>query len=77
MARKDDVFKSFLEHELISEKYEIPKEDLPNKLSDGLNSKHVVIKAIALIVENTEALNPISDKAMYGKITQFLNESAI
>lgn len=77
MARKDDIFKNFLEHEIISKKYGISKDEIPEKLSEGLNSKHVIIKAIALIVENTEGLNPISDRALYGKITTFLNESAI
>ncbi len=77
MARKDDIFKSFLEHEIIYEKYGINKEELPNKLSEGLNSKHVMIKAIALIVENTEGYNTISDKALYAKVSQFLKMEAI
>ncbi len=77
MARKDDIFKSFMEHEMISEKYDIISNEIPKNLSEGLRSKHTVIKAIALIVNTTETLNPVSDKALYSQITQFLNESTI
>jgi hypothetical protein len=77
MARKDEIFMSFINHELINEKYELSKTDLPHNLKDGLKSEHTIIKAIALVVENTEGLNPLSDKALYGQITQFLNEATI
>lgn len=77
MARKDNIFKSFLEHEIISEKYGISVDEIPDKLNDGLYSKHPIIKAIALIVDKTEGYNQSSDKALYSQITQFLNESAI
>ena len=77
MARKDDIFISFIKHELITEKYNLSDEDLPQTLQQGLNSEHTIIKAIALIVESTEGINPMSDKALYGQITQFLNEATI
>lgn len=77
MARKDEIYNSFLNHELIKEKYEIRKEDLPKSLREGLNSKNIIIKALALIVEDTESQNPSSDKSLYSKITQFLNEASI
>ena len=77
MARKDDIFISFIKHELISEQYDLSEVDLPQSLKDGLKSDHTIIKAIALIVENTEGINPMSDKALYGQITQFLNEATI
>lgn len=77
MARKDDIFISFIKDKLISEKYDLNESDLPYNLKDGLKSEHTIIKAIALIVENTEGVNPLSDKALYGQITQFLNEATI
>ena len=77
MARKDEIYNSFLNHELIKEKYEIRKEDLPKSLREGLNSKNTIIKGLALIVEDTESQNPSSDKSLYSKITQFLNEASI
>lgn len=77
MARKDDIFISFIKHELITEQYDLTETDLPHNLKDGLKSEHTIIKAIALFVENTEGVNPLSDKALYAQITQFLNEAAI
>ena len=77
MARKDDIFVSFIKHELISELNGISKENLPQNLKEGLKSEHTIIKTIALIVENTEGINPSSDKALYSQITQFLNEAII
>ncbi|MCA0151714.1 hypothetical protein [Winogradskyella vincentii] len=77
MARKDKIFKSFLQHEIIVEKYEINENDIPDRVSEGLNSKHPIVKAIALIVDKTEDYNAPSDKALYSQITQFLNESAV
>lgn len=77
MARKDDIFISFIKHELITEQYDLRETDLPHNLKDGLKSEHTIIKAIALIVENTEGVNPLSDKALYAQITQFLNEAAV
>ena len=77
MARKDDIFISFIKDKLISEKYDLNESDLPYSLKDGLKSEHTIIKAIALIVENTEGVNPLSDKALYVQITQFLNEATI
>lgn len=77
MARKDDIFISFIKDKLISEKYDLNESDLPHSLKDGLKSEYTIIKAIALIVENTEGVNPLSDKSLYGQITQFLNEATI
>lgn len=77
MARKDNIFKGFLQHDLITEKYGVPKEEIPNSLHEGLRSKHIIIKTIALIVENSESYKPVSDKALYTKIIQFLNTEAL
>ncbi len=73
MARKDDIFLSFINHELIEKEYKVANFDLPQNLQEGLNSKHTIIKTIALIVQDTEAQNSSSDKALYTSITQFLN----
>jgi len=77
MARKDDIFISFIKHELISEQYSLSAADLPNNLKEGLKSEHTIIKAIAIIVENTDGANFLADKALYAQITQFLNEASI
>lgn len=75
MARKDDIFASFITHDLVTEKYNIESSELPQNLNEGLRSNHSIIKAIALIVSNTESINPSSSKALYSQLTQFLNES--
>lgn len=77
MNKKDKIFKSFLEHEIISKKYGISKDKIPSRLVDGLNSNYAIVRAIALIVENTEGNRAIQDKALYNQITNFLNEKAI
>lgn len=75
MARKDDIFTSFISHDLVNEKYNIEDKEFPKNLNEGLKSNHSIIKAIALIVANTESINSSSNKALYTQITQFLNES--
>ena len=77
MARKDEIYNSFLNHELFSEKYAIKKEDIPKNLSEGLRSQNTIIQALAIIVDDMESINPSSDKSLYSKITKFLNETSI
>lgn len=75
MARKDDIFISFIKNELISNQFDII--NVPKNLREGLSSNDVIIKTIALIVENVEKHNPDTEKSLYAKLTQFLNEKAI
>jgi hypothetical protein len=77
MARKDDIFLSFLKHNVINEKYEIPVSELPRNLTEGLVSKHVIVQTIALIVESMEKIPSDTDKAIEIKIKQFLQKEAI
>lgn len=75
MTTKDRVLLSFLEHELITEKYKINKSELPKNLPEALDSKHTIIKAIALIIDGIETKTPISDIALRKQITAFLNDA--
>lgn len=77
MARKDDILKSFLEHDLIVDKYELEAKNLPKTVREALASEIPIIKAIGLVVENLEAATPITDNALRNLITQYLNEAAI
>jgi hypothetical protein len=77
MARKDEIFKCFLEHDLLKEKYGINQGEMPGSLREGLNSNVAIVKAIAKIVENLECPSPTIDKKIYETITQLLNISAI
>ncbi len=75
MARKDDILKSFLSHEILETKYEIRREELPNTVREALNSDKPVIKAIALIVEGLEGKPPVTNDALRRQVNQFLNEA--
>jgi hypothetical protein len=77
MARKDDIFKSFINHSIISEKYGIDNTTLPNTLREGLVSEHVIIQTIALIVDSQESIPAESNKALETKVRQFLQKEAI
>lgn len=75
MARKDDILKSFLTHELLENKYEFNKETLPSTIREALNSDKPIIKAIALIVEGLDGTSPVTDSVLRNQVTQFLNEA--
>ena len=77
MARKDDIFKSFLKHELLETKYELKREELPDTVREALLSEIPIIKAIALIVEGKEGTSPVTDKILRNQVTQFLNNDAL
>ena len=75
MARKDDILKSFLTHELLETKYELKKEELPSTIREALNSDKPIIKAIALIVEGLDGTSTVTDSVLRNQVTQFLNEA--
>jgi hypothetical protein len=75
MARKDDILKSFLSHEIIEHKYELKKEELPVSIREALASKIPIIKAIALIVEGLDGTSTVTDSVLRNQVTQFLNET--
>jgi len=73
MARKDDIFKSFLNNELLERKYNIQKKDLPNTVYEGLHSDKPIVKAIALIVDGLERTPPVTENELRTSILQYLN----
>lgn len=75
MARKDDILKSFLTHELLENKYQLKKVELPSTVREALNSDKPIIKAIALIVEGLDGTSPVTDSVLRNQVTQFLNEA--
>jgi hypothetical protein len=75
MARKDDILKTFLSHELLENKYELELEDLPKTVREALKSDIPIVKAIALIVEGLEGTSPVTDSVLRNQVTQFLNET--
>lgn len=75
MARKDDILKSFFEHELLEKKYDLKKEDFPLTVREALISNVPIIKAIGLIVEGLDGTSPVTDSVLRNQVTQFLNEA--
>ena len=75
MARKDDIFKSFIAHELLESKYELNIEELSLTVREALNSDQPIVKAIALIVEGLDGTSPVTDSVLRNQVTQFLNEA--
>jgi hypothetical protein len=75
MARKDDILRSFLTHELLESKYGVKKEELPSSIREALNSDKSIIKAIALIVDGLDGSTPVTDSVLRNQVTQFLNEA--
>lgn len=75
MARKDDILKSFLKHELLETEYELNKEDFPSTVREALESDKPIIKAIGLIIEGLDGTSPVTDSVLRNQVTQFLNEA--
>jgi hypothetical protein len=75
MAKKDEIFCSFLKHEILITKYSLKFSELPKTIREGINSDIPIIKAIALIVDGLESPVTITDTALRNQITQFLNEA--
>lgn len=75
MARKDDIFKSFLSHELLETKYKLKPHDLPNTVREALNSEEPIVKALAIIVEGLDGPAPVTDSVLRNQVTQYLNEA--
>lgn len=75
MARKDDILKSFLNHELLETKYELKRDELPTTVREALNFDKPIVKAIALIIEGLDGTTPVTDSILRNQVTQFLNEA--
>lgn len=75
MAKKDDILRSFLAHELLKHKYNLKNEDLPSTTWEALQSDIPIIKAIALIVEGLDGPSIVTDAVLRNQVTQFLNEA--
>jgi hypothetical protein len=73
----NELLNSFLDHELLQDKYKILKKDLPNNLKDGLKSENAVINSIAMIVQTIQSDSNITDKALKTKLSQHLNEYSL
>lgn len=76
MARRDDIFSSFIQHPILTEKYDVEPQELEIDIAQGLQSNIPIIRSIAIIVDALEG-KPISDSGLRNKVTQYLNTAAI
>jgi hypothetical protein len=76
MVKKDNILKSYLEHEVLLEKYGISTDELPNTVDKAQISNEAIIKTIAIIIDSKE-VQLSTDKELYRRINQYLNEAAI
>ncbi len=75
MARKDEILRSFLNHDLLIAKYGLKKEELPSTVRLALNSDKAIVKAIALIVEGLDGNMSVTDAVLRNQVIQYLNEA--
>jgi hypothetical protein len=75
MAKKDDIFISFMKHELIKSKYELNSEDIPSNVREAKNSNIPIVKIIAEIVDTIDGIDSEkkTDQQTYDIITRFLS----
>lgn len=73
----NELLNSFLDHELLQDKYKISKKDLPDNLKDALKSDKAIVNSIAMIVQTMQSDSNITDKALKTKVSQHLNEYSL
>lgn len=73
----NELLNSFLNHELLQDKYKIQKNDLPTNLKDALGSENAVVNSIAMIIQTIQSDSNITDKALKTKVSQHLNEYSL
>jgi len=73
MKRSDKIFRTFLQDEIIKEKYEINLEEYPT-VNKALESENPIVKAIALIITGLESDN-MADKDIHTQVVNYLNRN--
>jgi lysyl-tRNA synthetase class I len=75
MARKDEILKAFLKHEILTTKYRLNEKDLPSKIEDAKKSEIKIVKAIAMIIESQE--NSATDQTLRTQVMNILNKKSL
>jgi hypothetical protein len=75
MAEKDNILLSFMEHEIISTKYNVDKNSLPKSFLEAKNSNIPIIKSIAEIVDAIDGVGSEkkTEKQTFELLTRLLN----
>lgn len=77
MARKDQIFESFLKHDLLKDKYGLDESKLNINLRVAVKSDVAIIHVIAIIVESLEKPHKETNSAIRNMITQYLDKNAL
>jgi hypothetical protein len=72
---KNKIFKKFISHELIKEKYRIEETDIPSNVTRALASEIPIIRTIATLVDELESNQGINDVTLYNKINIYLKSN--
>ncbi|MDA6071061.1 hypothetical protein NJT12_15710 [Flavobacterium sp. AC] len=72
---KNKIFKKFISHELIKDKYQLEERDIPNNITRALVSEIPIVKTIAILVDELENNQGINDITLYNKISIYLNQN--
>lgn len=72
---KNQIFKKFISHNIIKEKYELEDKDIPNNITSGLASTIPIIRTVAILVNELEDNHGINDVSLYNKISIYLNQN--
>ena len=72
---KNKIYKKFISHELIKEKYQLKETDIPTNVTSALVSEVPIIKTIAMLVSELEGDKGINDITLYNKINIYLNKN--
>jgi hypothetical protein len=72
---KNKIFKKFISHELIKDKYQLEERDIPNNITRALESEIPIVKTIAILVDELESNQGINDITLYNKISIYLNQN--
>lgn len=75
MAKKDEIFNSFMEHELLKSKYELKSEETPKNVREAKNSHIPIVKVIAEIVDTIDGIDSEkkTDQQAYDILTRYLS----
>jgi hypothetical protein len=73
--QKNQIFKKFISHRIIKEKYKLGDKDIPKNITSGLASTIPIIRTIATLVNELEENQGINDVSLYNKISIYLNQN--
>jgi hypothetical protein len=72
---KNKIYKKFVGHKLIKEKYGLEEKDIPNNITTALVSEKPIIKTIAILVDELQSNQGINEVSLYNKINIYLQKN--